>query len=171
MSHENDQLVRPRIHAGWTTGLLLLIVSVSSQWWATGYSQEEQTSPIRLLRHPYLQKGTGHSMGIAWMIDDDQPCSVEYGLTRELGHVVQSGKSQRMHFVEITGLDGERSNNLFDNLSTDRSQVFVVNAQDLLHRTIGTLHETKVSRLDRRATLRIGDETVEEDVLTCQEFT
>ena len=105
MSHENDQLVRPRILAGWTTGLLLLIVSVSSQWWATGYSQEEQTSPIRLLRHPYLQKGTGHSMGIAWMIDDDQPCSVEYGLTRELGQVIQSGKSQRMHFVEITGLE------------------------------------------------------------------
>ena len=105
MSHENDHLFRPRILAGWTTGLLLLIVSVSSQWWATGYSLEERTFPIRLLRHPYLQKGTGHSMGIAWMIDDDQPCSVEYGLTRELGQVVQSGKSQRMHFVEITGLE------------------------------------------------------------------
>ena len=65
---------------------------------------EERKSSPRLLRQPYLQKGTAHSMGIAWMIDDERPCSVHYGATRELGQVVESPQMQRRHFVDITGL-------------------------------------------------------------------
>ena len=43
-------------------------------------------------------------MGIAWMIDDERPCHLEFGLTRQLGQVVKSPQSRRMHFVEITNL-------------------------------------------------------------------
>jgi hypothetical protein len=43
-------------------------------------------------------------MGIAWMIDDERPCAVEFGLTRKLGSIVESSHHQRRHFVEITDL-------------------------------------------------------------------
>ena len=62
----------------------------------------------RLLRQPYLQKGTAHSMGIAWMIDDERPCSVHYGSTRKLDQIVESSVKQRRHFVEITGLEPDQ---------------------------------------------------------------
>jgi len=78
----------------------VILLSIDSTWAA------ESTSP-RLLRQPYLQNGTAHSMGVAWMIDDERSCSVHYGTTRELGRVAKSSEHRRRHFIEITGLDSD----------------------------------------------------------------
>ena len=80
----------------------ILIVLTALCFSSSVYSGEPARP--RLLRHPYLQKGSGHSMGVAWMIDDELSCSVEYGTTRRLGQVAKSSPHQRMHFVEIKGL-------------------------------------------------------------------
>ena len=86
------------------TAILLCVVGLVSQWRVSGSGLDNTEPPPTLLRHPYLQKGTSTSMGIAWMIDDERSCSVEFGPTRQLGQVVESAKSQRMHFVEIGDL-------------------------------------------------------------------
>ncbi len=98
--------VRQLLVAGLSAGILLLVSFVSSSHWrAVGSRWEAPDAPPTLLRHPYLQKGTTRSMGIAWMIDDEQPCTVEYGLTQKLGRVVESPGNRRMHFAEITKLE------------------------------------------------------------------
>ncbi len=86
------------------TTVFVCVIGLFFQWRAAGANLEVKNPPPVLLRHPYLQKGTSHSMGIAWMIDDDRPCTVEFGLTPELGREVESPNSRRMHFVEITNL-------------------------------------------------------------------
>ena len=98
--------VRQLVVAGLSAGVVLLVgFASSSHWRAVGSGQEDPDSSPALLRHPYLQKGTSRSMGIAWMIDDEQPCSVEFGLTQQLGQVVESPESRRMHFVEVANLE------------------------------------------------------------------
>ena len=91
--------------AGIAIVILLFVVGLSPDWQAGGADfAKNKAAPVTLLRHPYLQKGSSSSMGIAWMIDDDLPCRVHFGTTRKLGQVIESPKSKRMHFVEMKNL-------------------------------------------------------------------
>jgi len=106
MNRVENHPVRKLFVAGLSTGtLMLVLVASTTHWRAVGSSRAGDDAPPALLRHPYLQRGTARSMGIAWMIDDEKPCSVEFGLTPKLGRVVESPGAERMHFAEITDLE------------------------------------------------------------------
>jgi len=95
---------RKLLLVGLTAGLMLPIGTLSSAR-DDGVRSAVADAPPQLLRHPYLQKGTSHSMGVAWMIDDEQPCTLEFGPTRELGRAIDSAQPARMHFVEASDLE------------------------------------------------------------------
>jgi hypothetical protein len=63
-----------------------------------------QAQALKLLRGPYLQVGTPHSVIVKWRTDEASPSIVRYGRTRKLGSVAKESGRVKDHEVKLTGL-------------------------------------------------------------------